>query len=160
MPSGAGEHHLTDRDAVELAERIEAWQQRLAPLGVTHWRFTVETTDAVPGSPGSDAGVSCAENYDTAKFYFDNDFVDTADDELIDTAIIHEWIHLLFRDFDNAIELVEPWMPDATYDSFNESVRQRREAVIERLARALYAFYAGNWYSSGDGQELPAKAVS
>lgn len=150
---------MTEREAEELAERVETWQERLAPLGLSAWKFSVHTRDVVPGTPNSQASVTSAENYDSAAFYFRHDFLEGADDEELDITIIHEWLHLLFRDFDNAIELVQPWMPDATYDTFDENIRQRREGVIERLARALYAFHSGNWYSSGDGQEVPAQEV-
>ena len=126
----------------ELAERIEAWQQRLAPLGIAHFRIdAVVTTDDVPGKPFSHAGVTVATDYDNCTFYFNCDYVDGASAKDLDETILHEWVHVAMRDLNNATNLAREWLPDATWTTFDENLDHHKETLTDRVARALYALY-------------------
>src|SRR3954451_17356626 len=105
---------------VQLAERVEAWQKRLEPLGVGHFRIECVTlTDEVPGqSIDADAGVAANPDYDLARFYFNNDFLEQVDAQPLDETILHEWVHVAMRDHDNAIKLARPYFPDNAWQMF------------------------------------------
>jgi hypothetical protein len=126
---------------VELAERIEEWQQRLELLGVAHFRIRAVTmTDDVPGWADSNAGVSVDVDYDTVTFYFDNRYVEGSTAKQLDETILHEWIHVSMRDLNNATNLAKSWMPEQTWSTFDENLDHHKETLVERLARQLYAF--------------------
>jgi hypothetical protein len=135
---------MTSRGAVKLAKRIEFWQKRLPMLAIGHFDIKcVTTTDDVPcrGGLSAVAAVQTSVLYDSCHFYFDNDFVDEADQHELDQTIIHEWVHVAMRDFDVSLHAVESWMPEQTYEDFKETVDQRREGFVDRVARQLYDAY-------------------
>ena len=131
----------------QLTERIERWQRRLSMLGIDQFRIeSVTQTDEIPAAKTAiaNAGVSVSENYDIVHFYFNTDFVSGASKQTLDETIIHEWLHVAFRDLDNTLSLVRPWMPEATFDMYDDQLFHIRESLIDRLARALYALHAKN----------------
>lgn len=132
---------MTDREAIKLAKRVEYWQKKMPLLGIAHWKIErVTTCDEMPDE-GSLAQVQCSEKYDSCRFWFWNDYLDRATPDDLDQTIIHEWVHVAMRDFDVALQAVEPWMPEATYEDFSYSTNLRREALVDRLARQLYDAY-------------------
>jgi hypothetical protein len=126
---------------VQLAERVEEWQQRLSLLGVAHFRIAeVVTTSDVPGWAESNAGVSVAEDYDTVTFYFDDRYVEGATAKQLDETILHEWVHVAMRDLNNATSLAMPWMPSQTWSTFDRNLDHHKETLVDRVSRQLYAF--------------------
>lgn len=124
----------------QLQRRVEQWQSRLALLGVSQWRIeSVEIVDETPGGPNADATVCTSSKYDSAYFYFARDFIETATPATLDETIIHEWLHVAMRDLDRTLDCVENWMPEQTHTDFDRTVDRAREALIERLARTIYA---------------------
>lgn len=130
--------------SIELAERCEEWQQRLSSLGIAHWRIACVTiTDNVPSDTASGvsyAGVVIDENYDTLRLYFNADFVEGATAKELDEVILHEFVHVAFRDLNNAIDLAKPWFPEAAWDTYDDNLEHKKESITERFARQLYAF--------------------
>lgn len=127
-------------EPVALAERIEAWQKRLASLGVAH--YEIERVTITEGEDSTRAAhVQCWKKYDRCVFVFRQEFLDDATADELDQVILHEWIHVAMRDFDEVLEQVEPWMPKATYEMWENVVEHEREGVVDRVATALfYAF--------------------
>lgn len=124
----------------ELAERVEAWQQRLSLLGIAHFRIRAITmTDEVPGWADSHAGVSVDTDYDTVQFYFDNSYVEGATDKQLDETILHEWVHVAMRDLNNATNLARDWFPQGTWRTYDENLDHHKESLVDRMARQLYA---------------------
>lgn len=150
-------------EPVALAERVEAWQQKLWQLGVAHWRIKAVTlTDQVPrqavrGDSPPVAGVIVSSDYDTVHFFFANDYLEELEegglypdpDRELDETILHEWLHVAMRDFDEQLERVENWMPDATYGDFHDTLNHSREKLVDRLSRQLYSFYAHDTRRTG-----------
>lgn len=131
---------MNNRDAIKLAKRIEAWQKRLEPLGVGHWRIdsvTVEESDMAT----NDASVTPSWRYDSCRFWFRQDYVDNATDRDLDETIVHEWLHVAMRDLDSAIESAEEQFSPAAREVWETRMVHEREAFIEHLARTIVTMY-------------------
>lgn len=128
---------------IRLAKRVERWQHRLALLGVSHFQFDVHLADELPGERrDADACVQVSGQYDTCSFWFRWSFIENCTAAELDQTIIHEWLHVAFRDFDDALEAAEGWMPPRTFEDYDAKVNHEREGIVERLARQLWAFYS------------------
>ncbi len=127
---------------VQLAERVEEWQHRLALLGVGHFRITsVTIDDETPAGPHAQASAQMSTSYDNVRMWFKHDYIEVCGERDLDETIVHEWLHVAMRDFDSAIDAVEAWMPKQTYDAFEERVDHEREGVVDRVSRTIVAFY-------------------
>jgi hypothetical protein len=125
-----------------LATRVEAWRDRLAHLGMSHFRITsVHVQDETPGGPRAEASVRPSGAYDSVEFWFKWDFIQTCTNYELDETIIHEWLHVAMRDLDEAIDSVESWMTKQAYEDFVDRVDHEREGVIDRLARQITSAY-------------------
>jgi hypothetical protein len=128
---------------VQLAQKVERWQERLRPLGISHWRIDRiiigDESPSLSRSANASAGVS--QNYDSVTFFFNGDYVEEAEERELDETIVHEWLHVFMRDLDELQERVEPWMPDATYEGYRDAWSHEREGEVERLARLIVSLY-------------------
>ncbi len=130
----------------ELADRVEFWQSRLDDLGVMHWRVqNVLIKDTTPGGDSAAASVWFSSTYDTCEFYFQRVYLEDVDQERLDETIIHEWLHVAWRDLDTAVESAEKWFTEAAWEDFQARFNHEREGAIERTARALYVSYRAEY---------------
>ena len=133
---------VTERDAIKVAKRVEFWRDRMIPLGLSHWRVDqVSVVDEIPGRSTAKATVQPSHSYDSVIFWFDHDFVVEASQRDLDETILHEWVHVLMRDFDQAIESVEFDLSTAGRERWSDWVNHEREGIVDRLARTLYVLY-------------------
>ena len=140
--SHEGSFGKPNTDSVKVAERFEKWQKRLAHLGVGHYRINgVHFGEETPGGPRAEASVQVSENYDNVDFWVKWEFLENCDHYELDSTIIHEWLHVAMRDFDDALEAVESWMPKQTYEDFEQRVNHEREGLVERLSRTIAGMY-------------------
>lgn len=130
---------------IQLAKRVEAWGKRLAPLGVAHFDILrVTIGDESPsGHQNSKAAVQVHDLYDNCAFFFDSDELDRMEADELDMTIIHEWLHVAFRDLEAAINSYEDWVPVKFQDDFEDRLNHEREGLVDRLARALFQLYSG-----------------
>ena len=123
---------------VQLAERIEKWQRRLAPLGVAHWTIDrVVLCDETPSGPSANATVRTSSTYDYCTFYFRNEFIAEAAADELDTTIIHEWLHVAMRDLDEAVLSANAQLSPGFCDAWEDRLTHEREGLVDRLALAL-----------------------
>lgn len=123
---------------VQLAERVEAWQKRLAPLGVAHWTIEkVILCDETPSGPNANATVNTSPTYDYCTFWFRADYVEEATADELDNTIIHEWMHVAMRDLDEAIAAAEDQLSPGFRDAWEDRVGHEREGLVDRLALSL-----------------------
>lgn len=121
-----------------LTKRVLYWQQKLSPLGVGHWRVEVKIVAEPQGKPSSKACVKSSQLYDTCWMEFAADELAIATARDIDETIIHEWLHVAFRDFDHAVrEGIYSYFPSPAEDAWEARVDHEREGVVDRLARTL-----------------------
>lgn len=121
-----------------LKKRVEFWQAKLAELGVSHWRMdSLSIVDECPSGPHAAASVNYPDDYDSFELQFKREHLKYASKQRIDEDIVHELLHLTWRDMEEATECVETWMPKATYADWDERVRHEQEGLIERMARLI-----------------------
>lgn len=139
---------MTTRRTIQLAKRIEAWQRCLPQLGLRQYKIEGVTIEEHPnGNAQAHASVIPSDYYDSAWFSFATEFVehcyDEDDMEKLDVTIIHEWLHVAFRDYYAAIALVEDQLSPPAQEMWAKALDTPHEALVERLARQIYhAFYS------------------
>lgn len=118
----------------QLRRRIQFWQKVLAPLGVGHWWIDrISLVDAPFGRDGSKGAVWYSGDYDRCTFEFSHALMDEGQSE-IDRTIIHEWLHVAFRDLDKSIEVFEDILAPQTWETADDRIDHEKEGVIDRLA--------------------------
>jgi hypothetical protein len=127
----------------KLKKRVAYWNKRLEPLGITHWRITVEIhDDPFDDMPSATARTSTSHKYDSAWIQFQRSFLDeveeTSDWQELDEVIIHELLHVAFRDLTNVHHLLDNQLSTADCEHFHHALTMAEEKVVERLARAIY----------------------
>lgn len=135
----------TPPDMKRLLNRIEFWQRKLQPLGLRQWRPEVTYTEEVEGTR-YDAVASCSTSthYDSVWFQFQQEYVRTQPRWKLDETIIHEWLHVLFRDLDAAVGYAEDYMAPQVREMWDMQVEHERERLIESLARTIRMLYHGH----------------
>lgn len=129
---------------IQLAKRIEKWQQRLQSLGVGHTRIEcVSLVDQTPGGSDAKATVQPSREYDSAHFWFTHDFIKECTESELDETIVHEWVHVAMRDLDVAIEadVVEDFLPKFAHEVWADRVDHEREGFVDKIAREIYRQY-------------------
>lgn len=137
-------------EPIALAERVEAWQKRLGPLGIDHWRIEVITVgddDEVTSRRDAIASAGVSTHYESVRFFFRGSYLEDCSLRDLDETIVHEWLHVVGRDLDFAYSELDEWFPLATWDLVLAGLNHARESEIERLARLIVSL----WYA-------PAKA--
>ena len=125
----------TEAESVKLAQRVAYWQKRLAPLGIGHWKVeSVNIADETPSGPGALATVHVANDYDVCSFWFTHKALDESTAEELDQTIIHEWMHVVMRGFDQAVEAVEDHLSFPVRAVWEDRVQHEREGLVDRLA--------------------------
>jgi hypothetical protein len=126
----------------QLKRRVQEWQEYLPLLGVAHWQISLEIVEAPDGNPGSNACVRPHEDYDYAHMEFRQAFLEEQDSwDEIDQVIIHEILHMVFRDFDNVHESIRLHLASPVAQVWYNQVNHELENMIERLAQAMWALY-------------------
>ena len=133
---------MTDKKAIQLAKRVEFWQKQLSGLGVGHWRIEqVSCVNEVPGAQGSLAGVFPSGQYASATFWFQNEHIDNSTPREVDETIVHEWLHVVMRDLDAALDSVDEHLAPAVEEMWKSRVTHEREALVDMLARDIVDKY-------------------
>jgi len=136
---------VTVPDAIKLAQRVEFWRDRLVPLGLTHWRIErVSVVAETPNGQSANASVQPSHTYDSVFFWFKEEFLQEASKRQVDETIIHEWMHVLMRDLDQAVEAVEDELSPASERQWAERIGHEREGLVDRLARTIYLLYVSD----------------
>lgn len=128
----------------QLTKRVEDWQERLGSLGVGHFRISeIEITeDITKGAASGTAAVTMSDAYDTCSFSFKGSWLEDATEQEIDETIIHEWLHVCFRDLMAVIGRVDNWMIPIAFTDFDKAIDHEAEGIIDRMSRSLYEMYA------------------
>lgn len=130
---------------VQLAKRVESWGKRLSPLGVAHFDILRVTLgeECPSGNSNAKASVQVHDLYDNCSFFFNTAELDRMSEDELDMTIIHEWLHVAFRDLEAAVASCEDWLPDRTFSDFEERLNHEREGLVDRLARAMFQLHTG-----------------
>ena len=128
------------KKAKKLLKRVELWQTRLFYLGIGHFQGTLLLVDQTEGGPGALATTHVHPQYAEVVFEFTHAFLEEPQ-ERQDEIIIHEWLHVAWRDFDRLTEDLERWMPKATFEDYTERLTHEREGLVDSTARTLLDLY-------------------
>lgn len=128
----------------QLEKRVKHWQDTLSVLGVGHFRIeSINVNDESPsGSTNANASVWTSSHYDSVHFWFSTSVLHPDQAHLVDETIVHEWLHVAMRDYDEVLDIVESWMPPHTYSDFESTLQHEREGLVDRLARQIVLAYS------------------
>lgn len=101
----------------------------------------MSVVDETPNGKSANASVQPSASYDSVFFWFKEEFLEEASKREVDEVILHEWMHVLMRDLDQAIESVEDELSPASEAQWNDRLRHEREGLVDRLARTFYLLY-------------------
>ena len=122
-----------------LEPYVKRWQRRLAPLGVGHW--TIKRVDIVD-SDDFHAEARCSTVYDYVFFRFSRDWLETAEIDEIQVTIIHEWLHVAWRDYE-AVELdLRKQLGPVAEDLVKSRFDHEREGLIQRIAETIFVVHS------------------
>lgn len=121
----------------DLAERVTYWANVLAPLGLQHWRITVEIVDEPEGKASADAAVNVSAYYDQATIQFAADRLEELTPEELDETIVHELIHVVNRDLWDAMTQPEYMFGKPAWSVHYDRIDHEMEGVVERVARSI-----------------------
>ena len=116
-----------------LEKRLRFWQRALK---LDHWTIAFEVVDECSTGPEASACVFRSNDYDTADVQVRADVADKSGFEL-DITIVHELLHILFRDYDEAVNDILSRLHDADHPVSKARMAHENEGVIDRLARLL-----------------------
>jgi hypothetical protein len=120
----------------QLRVKVVYWQQKLAPLGLAHWEFDVVVLDEIEHEYKGEvrAQVRLSPMYDEGTIEFSRKHVDSPD---LDYIIVHELLHAVCRDFDEAIHVLCPMVIPSVAVHFDQRIDHEEEGVIDRIARTI-----------------------
>jgi hypothetical protein len=122
----------------KLEKRVKFWQERLSELGVSHWRLeSICIVEECESGKSAAASIHFPADYDSFDLQFKREHLKFASKQRIDEDIVHEFLHLAWRDMDDTTAGVTTWMPNATYDDWRERYKHEQEGLIERTARLI-----------------------
>lgn len=114
-----------------LKRRVEYWQ---GILGLQAWELDVQLLDTVEGDPEKMASCEASKFYESATLRFSRAVLDTP---TADQVIVHELVHVIFRDMEEAWMVATDSMPSSTADMFTDRITHEYEGVVDRLARSF-----------------------
>lgn len=128
-----------------LQDRVDYWREVCEPLGLGHWRISVEIVDEPHGHSGSGAAVQPSEYYDSASIEFADVIFDTHTDTEIDEIIVHELMHIVMRDLFDALTEPQYMFGTPAWSAFRNRIDHETEGMIDRTARAIVAAHQEPW---------------
>lgn len=123
------------KSLTKLAERVEFWADRLYLHG---WEFDVEF--AVRPEGRSSSWIACVKTdsqYDEATLQFNKEKLKELKQTQIDVYIVHELLHVMMRDLDEAIESVMEFFSHREWTLWKERVDHEEEGLVMRLAEII-----------------------
>lgn len=112
---------------------LEPYVRKLADMmGLPHW--VIELKEGWPDEAGR--GTICVfrnNNYYTADLSFHEDAY--SDDDLR-SGVAHEMVHLLTRDYDQALSSIEGQLLPATWAVLADRMQHEMEQAVDAIARA------------------------
>lgn len=127
----------------QITKRVESWMKYLLRLGVSHWTVECVIVDAPDGNDGSAACVHSMNDYDHALLEFKRSWLAEQEDwDTIDKVIIHEILHMVFRDYDEQIHSVSSHLNTPVKVLWSQGINHELEGVIERVAQTIASLCA------------------
>jgi hypothetical protein len=123
-------HAPMSRD--EILGIVEHWQHRL-DLG--HWRITVDPSETIDDAEAN-AEIRIEEDTDFASIVLSGGFA-TWSRDWANKVVVHELLHVAFRDLEEHVKAVKTFAPGPAFDLFIDRYNHECEGVVDRLACRL-----------------------
>lgn len=81
-----------------LRRRVDYWARQ---LGLSHWRFTIQSGEHEPSNPGALASADASEFYDDCVLFFTDQALQGSPEE-VDVVVCHEILHVVMRNLQAA----------------------------------------------------------
>jgi len=124
-----------------LIERVEYWQ---GILGLTHWTIKVELVEECDAGPHNSAAVRPSVYYTTADLQVTESAMEKDEYER-DAIIVHELIHILFRDLTEASHVPLKFLNRDVAELYSDRLDFETEGVVDVLARSIAALSTQAW---------------
>lgn len=125
----------------QLKRRVAYWQRGLPFLGIAHWTIDIDVVESPDGNDGSAACVHTMEDYDHASMEFKREWLTSNTPKDIDCVIIHELLHIVFRDYDNTIASIHSHLNTPVRAVWSVQIEHELEGVIQRIANTICEAY-------------------
>lgn len=112
---------------------VGAWMPR---LGLTHWKVKVNWNKAA--DEDADASTDLETPYDLATIRFATAW-DTWAPDYAETVVVHELLHLVTRDMEEAVGLAFEALPKPARKLAESWHHHELEGVVDRIASSLVA---------------------
>lgn len=129
MAASTGEKQLT-HDQFEAM--VETWASRLR---LNHWQIALDW-DVVLDPNDAWAEVKPSKHFDDATIRLASNCA-TWTQDFANRTIVHELLHLHFRDLEQAMESLADHMAPATFDIWKDRAVHENEGMIDRMAALL-----------------------
>lgn len=117
----------------ELVARVEHWRERIAP----EWQLSVITERPELDDPDVNACCTADDDYLHAAIWVNPAYLGRTTAARLDVTIVHELVHLYFRDLRAALEPLEELVGKPTAATIRGTAMNAEERAVDRLARLI-----------------------
>lgn len=119
----------------DLVRRLDHWRELIAP----EWRITLvdDRPEDLDGNLDANAACTADDHYLHADIWINPDYLEEASSARLDVTLIHELVHLHFRDLRGLIDSLEPTLGKPVLELALEQFNAAEERAIDRLARVI-----------------------
>lgn len=123
-----------------LAKRVKYWQ---SILGLDNVRVDIELLDEPQSVGDGPAYATCYPHphFEQLRVVFRKDLFDpeVSPARDADEVIVHELLHYLFRDYDEAARSVMDMLTDPAEELYHERLKHEEEGLVDKLAIRIVA---------------------
>lgn len=123
----------------ENREWLEPYVREIqAAMNLAHWEITLKDGRPQDDDPSGDAPVVYQGAVWRSETYLNGDlYLDTPETmHELRATIVHEFVHLMLRDYDMAMRALEPHLPRAVYELTDHWATRESEKAVDHIARA------------------------
>lgn len=116
----------------QIAARLTYWQKHMR---LTHWKINLIFDEDLHDS--AVASVSLADDYDRCHMQIDMEKIKDDPNINLDHIIVHELLHLQFRDLDQSYGLMREYVSPGVWNMYQEQMEHEIEGIVDRLAAII-----------------------
>lgn len=118
----------------DITDTLRVWQQRLL---LDHWLIEINWAETIDDGEAN-AEIRIEEDYDAAKLVLAAGYAGWPR-EWANKVLVHELLHLVFRDLEEHVKAAKVLATGPVYDLFIDRYNHECEGVVDRIACRLVA---------------------